>query len=103
MKGKKSKQLLSPDLTLPLQVKEEEGWRQGCTRVGLRRKQFREAAACKAQGSCQLLEEEVASVRGDSVSAGHGEGCVLLLWYQEGAIGSDTWSGDTTPGKVGKR
>lgn len=38
MKKRRRKQMFSPDPALPLQVKEEEGWRQGCTRAVLRRK-----------------------------------------------------------------
>lgn len=49
--------MFSPDPAWPPQVKEEEGWRQGCTRAALRRKQFGEAAAAKLRGGCQRLEE----------------------------------------------
>lgn len=85
-------QPLWPDPTLPLQVKEEEGWRQGCTRAVLRRKQFGEAVAGKAQGSCQLLQEAASSASGCSASTGHGNGGVLLPWGHQGAAGAGPWS-----------
>lgn len=38
-------------LAWPPQVKEEEGWRQGCTRAAPRRKQFGEAVVAKLRGA----------------------------------------------------
>lgn len=84
-----------PDPALPPQVKGEEGRRQGCARAVLRRKQFEEAVACKARGSC-LLPKGVASVRREP----------RLPWGRPcpapssgaGAAAGDPWSRRHSPG-----
>lgn len=63
--------MFSPDPAWPPQVKEEEGWRQGCTRAALRRKQFGEAAVAKLRGAVNSWRRWH-PVRGGSVSAGQG-------------------------------
>lgn len=89
---------LWPDPALPLQVKEEEGWRQGCTRAVLRRKQFGEAVAGKAQGSCQLLQEAAPSAWGCSASTGHGNGGVCSFGVTKGLRAVTPGAGDASAG-----
>lgn len=105
MKERRRKQMFSPDPAWPPQVKEEEGWRQGCTRAALRRKQFGEAAVAKLRGAVNSWRRWH-PVRGGSVSAGQrgtGRHRVLLLWYQTRAVGSEGWSRRYNPRPHGEK
>lgn len=94
MKARSGPQSSHLDPALPAQVKEEEGRRRGCSRKVLRRKQFGEAAACRAQGSCQLLEA--------AASVGESRSC-LVVGMEKGLWAGTPGLGDTHPPGKEKR